>query len=318
MPEKPHVAVYLDKNLASYGFGADHPFSNFRMDAFKNEFLRQGLDKQVEIRKATMATQEEIERFHTPSYVENIKDWSVLGEGFLDLGDTPAYKGMFEASAYVVGAALDAVDQLCKEHITRAFIPIAGLHHALPNMASGFCIFNDCGVVIKTLREKYRIQRVAYVDIDVHHGDGVFYAFEDDSDLIFADIHQAGIFPGTGWTEETGKGNAIGSKLNLILPGGAGDREFFTAWQEVENFLEVQRPEFIIFQCGADSLAGDPLAGLMYTATAHATATTSLCKIANKYAQGRLLAVGGGGYNLVNIAQAWTGVVKALIESSNS
>ena len=317
MPKKINVAVYLDLKLADYGFGPDHPFSNYRMFAFESEFRGQGLEKFVEIRKAVMASQEQIESFHTHDYVEEIKERSVLGQGFLDLGDTPAYKGMFETSSYVVGSVLDAAEQLMVGHIMRAFIPIAGLHHAMPNAASGFCIFNDCGVLINTLREKYQIKRVAYVDIDVHHGDGVFYAFEDDTDLIFADIHQAGIFPGTGWDSEIGKGKAAGSKLNIPIPEGSGDQEFLDIWPKVKDFLHQQKPEFIILQCGADSLAGDPLAGLMYTAKTHIMAAESLCELANKYAHGRLLAVGGGGYNLSNIAKAWTGVVKALIETES-
>ena len=128
-------------------------------------------------------------------------------------------------------------------------------------------MFNDVGVVIDTLREQFGIQRIAYVDIDVHHGDGLYYPYEEDPDLIYADIHQDGrtLYPGTGHAHETGKGAAKGTKLNIPLLPGMGDKEFFEVWEAVEAHLRKFKPEFILFQCGADSLAGDPLAMLQYT-----------------------------------------------------
>jgi acetoin utilization protein AcuC len=173
-------------------------------------------------------------------------------------------------------------------------------------------------VVIDTLRSQYGVKRIAYVDIDVHHGDGLFYPYEDDPDLIYADIHEDGrfLYPGTGDAFERGRGEAEGTKLNIPLPPGAGDREFMREWERVVDLLRRHRPEFVILQCGADSLAGDPLAHLQYTPAAHAHAARSLCALANEMAQGRIMGFGGGGYNRGNLAAAWCAVLDEFIRGS--
>jgi len=202
--------------------------------------------------------------------------------------------------------------------LQRAFVPIAGLHHARRDTAGGFCIFNDCGVVIETLRRTYGIRRVAYVDIDAHHGDGVFYCFEDDPELFFADIHEDGrfLYPGTGAAQETGSGGAAGTKLNIPVLPGADDNRFHQVWPRVETFIDAAQPEFIVMQCGADSIAGDPLTHMAYSPDAHAYATRSLVRLAERHAQGRLLATGGGGYNLANLAAGWNNVVTELLQTA--
>lgn len=311
------VFVHVGAALARYGFGQGHPFGPDRQDAFWREAQRQGLDKRVRVAEPVQATQHEIERFHTREYVERVKMQSASGQGFLDFGDTPAFPGMYEAAATVVGSALDAMRHIMAGHCRRAFVPIAGLHHAQRGAAAGFCVFNDCGVVIESLRAEYGLTRIAYVDIDAHHGDGVFYAFADDPEVLIADIHEDGryLYPGTGAASESGKGKAAGTKLNIPLPPGATDSDFLAVWPQVENFLSAAKPEFIILQCGADSLADDPITHLCYSSAAYGHATTRLCALAEKFCAGRLLALGGGGYNRENIAQAWTAVVQSLVDS---
>jgi acetoin utilization protein AcuC len=218
----------------------------------------------------------------------------------------------------VVGATLVAAEALMSGAARRAFVPIAGLHHASRSHAAGFCVFNDSGVVAEMLKRRHGLARVAYVDIDVHHGDGVYYSFEDDPLLVFADIHEDGrfLYPGTGAAREAGTGAGRGFKLNIPLMPGAGDDEFFEAWKRVEAHLEQHQPEFIILQCGADSLEGDPLAHLRLTEEAHAHAARRLVDIANRHAKGRILGVGGGGYNRRNLARAWSRVLREFIEAS--
>jgi acetoin utilization protein AcuC len=196
----------------------------------------------------------------------------------------------------------------------RAFVPIAGLHHAARDRAAGFCVFNDCGVAIELLKRS-GMQRVAYVDIDAHHGDGVFYAFEEDAAVVFADLHEDGryLYPGTGAAEETGRGVATGTKLNLPLPPGADDRLFDSLWPQVTAHLAKFEPEFIILQCGADSLGGDPITHLRLTQHAHGRAARELSKLADQIGHGRVLALGGGGYNRANLASAWNTVVENLM-----
>ena len=217
----------------------------------------------------------------------------------------------------MVGSNLDACDRLMRGSCRRAFIPIAGLHHARRDSAGGFCVFNDPGIAVETLRARYGLERIAYVDIDAHHGDGVFYSFEDDPQVFIADIHEDGryLYPGTGFANETGRGPAAGTKLNVPMPPYANDEVFLEAWNQVEKFVRAAEPEFILLQCGADGLAGDPITHLQYTAAAHAHAARRLSVLAEEYCDGRLLAMGGGGYNRANLAEAWTAVVKSMIES---
>lgn len=308
------VYVYRGTALASYGFGDDHPFGPDRHDVFHAELSAAKLGSAIQYAAPRRATRDQVALFHSPEYIDRVSRLCQEGQGFLDAGDTPALPGIFEAALDVVGTTLAAVDAVMRGEIRRAFVPIAGLHHAARDAAAGFCVLNDCGVAVEYLRKEYGLQRIAYVDIDAHHGDGMFYGFEDDPDLIFADLHEDGrsLYPGTGSAAETGRGPAQGTKLNLPLPAGAGDEQFYAAWAKVEDYVDQQSPEFILLQCGADSLAGDPLTHLRFSEEAHATAASSLCKLADRHCQGRIVATGGGGYSRPNLARAWTRVVEAL------
>jgi acetoin utilization protein AcuC len=312
------VLVYRGAELAKYGFGDDHPFGIDRHNVFQDALARLDLGNKIEYAAPRSASVDDLALFHTPDYINFVSRKSSNGIGFLDGGDTPAYPGIFDVAAAVVGSTMAAVDAVMSEDARRAFVPIAGLHHAARNAAAGFCVFNDCGVAIEYLRKRYGLQRIAYVDIDAHHGDGVFYGFEDDPDLKFADIHEDGqfLYPGTGAAQETGKGRAVGSKLNLPLAPGAGDREFEAAWAQVESYVDAAQPEFILMQCGADSLDGDPITHLRFTEGAHARAARDLCRLADRHCGGRLVATGGGGYNRDNLARAWTSVVQAFVDAA--
>jgi acetoin utilization protein AcuC len=315
MSSKSGVCVYVGEALAAYGFGEGHPFGPDRMGVFWQRMVDLGLDQRVQVCEPQTASDEQILRFHTRDYLQRVKAQSKTGTGFLDYGDTPAFKGVYEAAATVVGSTLAAVDDVMNGRCRQAFVPIAGLHHARRDQAAGFCVFNDCGVAIETLRSEYGVQRVAYIDIDAHHGDGVFYAFSDDPELCVVDLHEDGryLYPGTGAIEETGTGAAAGTKLNIPMPPNADDETFRRVWGSAESFVSRAKPEFILLQCGADSLAGDPITHLEYTAEAHRYATERLLAMAESSCEGRLVAMGGGGYNRANLAEAWTAVVAALL-----
>jgi len=311
------VLVYRGESIAAYGFGDPHPFGTDRHDVFHAELDGAGLGDAIEYGHPRPALVDELALFHTAEYIDRVSRMSAAGKGWLDEGDTPAVPGIYDAASAVVGAVLCAVDELMHGNHRRAFVPIAGLHHAARASAAGFCVFNDCGIAVEYLRRHYGLKRVAYVDIDAHHGDGVFYGFQDDPDLIFADIHEDGrfLYPGTGAAEETGTGRARGTKLNIPLAPGADDGDFFAAWRRVEDYLETMQPEFIIMQCGADSLEGDPITHLCWSEEAHAAAAASLCRIAMKHSGGRIIGTGGGGYNRRNLARAWTRVVHAFADT---
>jgi acetoin utilization protein AcuC len=274
------VAVVVNERLARYGFGDGHPFGQDRLAAFVREFSSRGLADRVMVLEPRAATDEELRSFHTTEYLNFVRERSVSGSGMLDGGDTPAFKGVYEAAADVVGATLAAKDAIMSGNCRRAFVPIAGLHHAARDRAAGFCVFNDCGVAIEQLKNA-GLKHIAYVDIDAHHGDGVFYAFESDAAVVFADLHEDGryLYPGTGSAEETAR----------------------------------FAPEFIILQCGADSLEGDPITHLRFSPQVHGRAARDLAQLADQLGHGRVLALGGGGYNRANLGKAWSAVVENLM-----
>jgi acetoin utilization protein AcuC len=308
------VRVYHGAALGAYGFPDGHPFGPDRLEVFLREFRRRGLDRRVDVVESGACTRDELLRFHTITHVNLVERLSAQGYGYLDGGDTPAFPGVYEAACTVVGSVLDAGRAILERRCRRAFVPIAGMHHARRDGSAGFCVFNDIGVLIEWLRTQ-GVKRIAYVDIDGHHGDGVYYSFASDPELIFADIHEDGryLYPGTGDAEETGAGNAAGTKLNLPLPPGADDAAFHRLWPEVEAFVRAGKPEFIILQAGADSIAGDPLTHMRFSPGAHAHAARQLAALADEFCEGRMIALGGGGYDRPNLASAWCNVVEAML-----
>lgn len=309
------LAVVKGEELLNYSFPEPHPLNKRRLKMFYSAIEQEeSLKDRILFIKPVISSKEEIALFHEKSYIDYVKIKSEMGSGYLDYGDTPAYKGCYEAAAYVVGSSLELAKNILKGNVLRGFNPMGGLHHAMRGSAGGFCIFNDPGVVISYLLEKVGLKSIAYVDIDAHHGDGVMYPFYSDKRVIIVDIHQDGktLYPGTGFRHETGEGEAVGTKLNIPLPPGASDREFFAAFEEAINFLEKFKFDFLIFQSGADCLKGDPLTGLAYSLRSHSYAANKLKEIAIRKCKGRLLALGGGGYNAENVAKAWMEVVKSL------
>jgi acetoin utilization protein AcuC len=305
--------IYAGEALARYGFPGGHPFSTQRFVAFYDEFLRRDLQKRTVVVDPVTGDPEILRTFHSEAYVSLVERSSRAGRGLLDHGDTPAFPGCFEAALTVCATAVAATDAIMTGASDAAFVPIAGLHHARRDTAGGFCIFNDAGIVIERLLAKYGLLRIAYVDIDAHHGDGVYYEFEGNPHVIFADLHQQHIYPGTGDADETGLGEALGIKLNIPMRAGADDVDFNRAWHGVLEHLRAARPEFIILQCGADSIKGDPITQMAYTPTSFRRAGHDLAALAREHAEGRLLALGGGGYNLSNIGLGWNNVIEGVL-----
>jgi acetoin utilization protein AcuC len=302
--------------IAAYGFPGGHPFGSDRHAAFMSELERSAVFGELELVRAHSAERKALASFHTAAYIDFVERQSAIGHGLLDQGDTPAYPGVFEDASAVVGGTLTLLDRIMAGEARSGFIPIGGLHHARRDAAAGFCVFNDCGVAIEQALGRYGVGKLAYVDIDAHHGDGVYYGFETNPAVIIADTHEDGrfLYPGTGARQECGRGAAAGTKLNLPLPPGASDDAFFEAWDEIETFLARYEPELILLQCGADSVGGDPITHLKFSVEAHAHATRRLKALAERFAEGRLLAMGGGGYNRHNLARCWTRVVETLCE----
>lgn len=306
------VAVALGEELASYHFPPPHPFSAERYEAFRRALFSEAGLRVIQVRPRR-ASEEELALFHDPSYVEYVKLASRRGRGYLDQGDTPAFRGIYEAASYVVGSSLSLLDLILTGAADHGFNPIGGLHHARRAAAAGFCVFNDVGVVIEAARRR-GLRDILYVDIDAHHGDGVFYEYEHDPHVWILDVHEDGrfLYPGTGFPHERGEGRAHGTKLNIPLSPGAGDEAFFQALERAREFLEGIRPDLVLMQAGADGLEGDPLTHLRYSFRVHERVASYLHRFSHERAGGRLLACGGGGYLPENVTKAWMAVLRGL------
>jgi len=309
------LRILYGRELEAYSFPEPHPFSAARLPGFWKELCRRGLDRRAAVEAPECCEEDVLRLFHTKHHVRFVRRAARMGVHFLDAGDTPAFPGVFQAACTVVGSTLKAVRLIMEGRCARAFCPIGGLHHAARDRAAGFCVFNDIGIAIEQLRRRYGVRRIGYVDIDAHHGDGVYYSFASDPGILIADIHEDGrfLFPGTGGAEESGLGAAAGTKLNLPLLPGADEQDFLAAFAKAEAFLDGRRPEVILLQCGADSVAGDPIAHLAFSPRCHGWAAGRLRVLAQKHSKNRLLALGGGGYAVSNLAEAWCAVVEALL-----
>ncbi len=302
--------LYSEKFL-DYNLGPLHPLRPVRVKLTHDLIQSKGLlgGEIVRISTPRVASEEEILLFHEKEYVRLVQKYSERGSGLLDSGDTPAFKGCFEATSLVVGASLQGCDEIMNGKFAHAFNPSGGLHHAHPERASGFCIFNDPAVSINYLKKKYNLKRFVYLDIDAHHGDGVMYGFYSDPSVLDIDFHESGkfIFPGTGFPDEIGAKGAKGLKLNIPLPPGTGDQAFLKAFHKVvSDTVRRFRPEIILVQCGADGHADDRLAHLRLTTNVYGEVISEMHSLAHELCGGRFLLFGGGGYTLGNVPRVWT------------
>ena len=313
MPLKCRVGVLFGEQLTLYSFGPNHPMNSSRILKFYEIMPRDFI-----LLEPVMAKEEEITLFHKRDYVEFVKKMSEIGSGYLDYGDTPAFKGVYEASAYVVGSTLRALDSILKGEVDHAFNPMGGLHHARRGSAAGFCVFNDIGVLFEEARRR-GLRKILYIDIDAHHGDGVYYEYEDDPEIFIVDLHEDGrfLYPGTGFEWERGKGKAEGTKLNIPLQPGAGDSEFLAKFEGARKFMESINPDLVVVQCGGDCLEGDPITHLRCSSRVHREVIRVAHEISHEKANGRLIALGGGGYNPEKVARAWVDVIKEMRSGFN-
>ncbi|MCI0584564.1 MAG: acetoin utilization protein AcuC [Chloroflexi bacterium] len=260
------------------------------------------------------ASDAELRWVHDAAYLEVVRRFSVQPfggwEAGIGPGDTPAFAGMHEASAAVAGGSIRGMAEILRGDADHALHPGGGLHHAMPDRASGFCVYDDPALAIA--RARHDGLRVLYVDLDVHHGDGVQAIHAHDPGVVTLSIHQSGrtLFPGTGFVAELGEGTAAGTSLNLPMEPGTGEDGWLEALRRVlPEVAATFRPDVVVSQHGADAHAWDPLANLRVTTTAMGAAARLVHAVAHRWADGRWLATGGGGYDAYRVApRAWTHV----------
>lgn len=313
-------AVVWDSSLLGYDLGGEHPFNPVRLELTIRLATELGVLDGVPMLVPAKVAESELYRVHAAEYVEAVKQAPMLGS---DLGhglgneDNPIFEGMHDASALVVGSTLLGAQKIAAGEASRAVNIAGGLHHAKRGNASGFCVYNDCAVAISWLLDN-GFDRVAYVDTDVHHGDGVQEAFYDDPRVLTVSLHQHPftLWPGTGYAAETGSGAAEGSAVNLALPPHTRDPAWLRAFHAVvPSLLGAFRPQILVTQCGVDSHEEDPLADLSLSVDGHRAIYRELRALAEQYADGRWLAVGGGGYQLIRVVpRSWTHLLATVLD----
>ena len=311
------VLVLWDEALLGYNLGRDHPLHPVRLELTVALARELGvLDRPgVRVAKPQSASDALLELVHDPSYLNAVRRApdDMMGRLGLRYGlgtdDNPVFERMHESSALITGASLAAARAVHEGTAQHAVNLAGGLHHAMRDRASGFCVYNDPAVAISWLLAQ-GVSRVGYVDIDVHHGDGVQAAFYDDPRVLTISMHESGytLFPGTGFPGETGRGAALGSAVNVALPAGTGDAGWLRAFHAVvPPMIREFRPEILFSQHGADSHRLDPLADLMLSVDGQRAAHAALHSLAHEVCGGRWVAVGGGGYDVVQVVpRSWT------------
>ncbi|MFN8471383.1 MAG: acetoin utilization protein AcuC [Anaerolineae bacterium] len=265
------------------------------------------LGERARVVRPDAATEAELLLAHTAEYVERVRAADTDGVGYLDGPDTPSWQGMYRRATTAVGGTLLAARWTMSGDISHAFNPAGGLHHAQRDRASGFCIFNDIVITVRALQREFGLQRIAVVDVDGHHGDGT-QALLYDEPVLTISLHQydGRFYPGTGRVDEIGQGAGRGYNVNVPLPRRVGDATYLAAFDAVvPPLLRAYRPEFILVQYGTDAHMGDPLVGLSLTTRAYAGLARRLHGLAHDLSRGRLLFLGGGGYNPPSVARCW-------------
>ncbi|MGW9495529.1 acetoin utilization protein AcuC [Streptomyces prasinus] len=306
-----------DEAVTGYDFGRDHPMDPVRLVLTRSLVDALGLDREITVVAAKTAGESTLRLVHREDYIDAVRAASadpVSADQSYGLGttDDPAFAGMHEASALIAGQSVGAAEAVWRGEALHAVNFAGGLHHAMPGAASGFCVYNDAALAIARLLE-LGAERVAYVDVDVHHGDGVQAAFWEDPRVLTVSLHEhpRTLFPQTGWPEETGADSAQGGAVNVALPAGTGDEGWLRAFHAVvPELLADFRPQVLVTQHGADTHFEDPLAHLAVSLDAQRAVQVACHDLAHEYADGRWLALGGGGYAVAEVVpRSWTHLV---------
>lgn len=308
------IFIYHDKYL-KYDFGDAHVLREERLLLAKLLMQNYGLIGSGGAVESSpdLADESDLLAVHDLEYLEALKrlsdepHGSSLAHG-LGIADNPVFRGMFEAASLQVGGTILACDAVAKGEAQRAFNMGGGFHHAMPARASGFCLLNDIAIAIRHLLAKSNIKRVMYVDIDVHHADGVQAIFAEDSRVLKVSLHEDGryLFPGTGAVDEIGGGQGEGYAVNIPLPPYTGDVSYLHAFKEIVMPLaEAFKPEVLFTQLGADAHFADPLAHLNLTTRAYEGVAAGFDEISRHFCGGRWVAVTGGGYDMMLCPRIW-------------
>ncbi len=297
------------EDLTRYDFGADHPMAPGRVKNTISLARQLGVLDRLTVVPPPEIDLDLLAQVHSPAYIAAVQRGEANQLYGLDTTDNPIFPGMHEISARVVMASVEAARRVWSGEVKRASNVAGGLHHAMRERTSGFCVYNDIAVAIRWLLDQ-GCERVAYVDVDVHHGDGVQALFYDDPRVMTVSLHEtpACLFPGTGFPVETGGPGAEGSAVNIALPPGTDDANWLRAFHAVvPDVLRAHRPQVLLSQHGCDSHKQDPLADLELSVDGQRASYLAIADLADEIADGCWVSTGGGGYDVAQVVpRAWT------------
>lgn len=320
------MAVIADDTLASYNFGPGHPMAPIRVQLalrLAEDFGLLAHPDALVVRNTGYAGAHDLVKVHNPDYLTAVRAAGHTGEPGdpkygMGTDDVPVFPDMHEASAHLCGATLRAVQEVHSGRAVHAVNLFGGLHHAMPNRAGGFCVYNDIAVGIRWLLD-HGVERVAYVDLDAHHGDGVQHVFYDDPRVLTISLHESGrtLYPGTGWPSETGGPRALGAAVNVALPAGTSDNQWLRAFNAVvPPLLEEFQADFLISQHGCDSHFEDVMAHLLLSVDGQRSSYVAVHRLAHRLAKGRWVALGGGGYEWIDVVpRIWTHLIAEALHA---
>ncbi len=296
-------------DLSRYDFGSDHPMAPGRVSNTVELARQLGVLDRLDVVPPPPVDLELLARVHDPAYIAAVQRGLPDPEFGLGTSDNPVFEGMHDVAGLVAMATVEAARSVWSGEARRAINISGGLHHAMPRAMSGFCVYNDIAVAIRWLLDA-GCERVAYVDVDVHHGDGVQAIFYDDPRVMTISLHEtpACLFPGTGFPDETGGPGAEGTAVNVALPPGTTDAGWLRAFHAiVPDVLGAFRPTVLVTQHGCDSHEHDPLADLDLSLDGQRSSYLALAELADRFCEGRWVSTGGGGYALLQVVpRAWT------------
>ena len=317
------AVIVHDAALESYGFGGEHPFNPLRLRLTLELCRDLGLLEGYPLTPSEPATDADLTTVHSLTYVRMVQQagrgaarLSRLLDYGLGSGDNPVFPDMHGACARVVGGVLESCRLVMGGDAAHAMCISGGLHHALRSQASGFCVYNDAGVAIARLKEERPGIRIAYVDTDAHHGDGVQWMFFEDPDVLTVSVHETGryLFPGTGDVDEKGRGEGKGYAVNVPLQPYTDDDSFISTFEAVvPEALRAFEPDLIISQNGCDAHQLDPLTHLSATTRLYEHVPAAIHDLAHELCEGRWVTTGGGGYDIWRVVpRAWSALWAAL------
>ena len=295
-------------------FTTGHPESPERLEVVLALLRESGLRERLPEIEPREATDEELSWVHPPQFLEELRRVCADGPGMIDI-DTYVQPESYNIALTAAGSTIAATEAVLAGNVDSAFCAVRPPgHHAGPEQAMGFCLLNNIAIAAEAARKRHGLERIAIIDIDVHHGNGTQDAFYDDGDVLYVSTHLFPFYPGTGPPRETGSGDGEGANVNIALPAGCGDAEYCAAFDQlVEPIVQRFRPELILVSCGFDAHFADPIANMALSNAGYGELAARSLRLAQELCEGKIVFLLEGGYDLIAVPWGVRTVIEVLL-----